>query len=100
CLPLINFQRLCREVRFDGVVGPAAGKRIVDVVERVFRGEKVLALDDAQNAMPNLNLPRVRLNPIVGIIPISYGCLGSCAYCCVIYARGRLRSYPINEIMD
>ncbi|MEM3668497.1 MAG: MiaB/RimO family radical SAM methylthiotransferase, partial [Candidatus Bathyarchaeia archaeon] len=22
CLPLINFERLCREVRFDGVVGP------------------------------------------------------------------------------
>src|SRR3989304_1521639 len=29
CLPLINFERLCNEVRFDGVVGPANGGKIV-----------------------------------------------------------------------
>lgn len=100
CLPLINFQRLCKEARFEGVVGPAAGDKIVGVAERVLRGEKVLALEDTQNAKPSLNLPRVRLNPVVGIIPISYGCLGSCAYCCVVFARGRLRSYTISEIVD
>ncbi|MCS7114839.1 MAG: tRNA (N(6)-L-threonylcarbamoyladenosine(37)-C(2))-methylthiotransferase [Nitrososphaerota archaeon] len=100
CLPLINFQRLCKEVRFDGVVGPAAGEGIVGVVERVLRGEKVLALEGARNAKPSLTLPRVRLNPVVGIIPISYGCLGSCSYCCVILARGRLRSYAVGEIVD
>jgi MiaB-like tRNA modifying enzyme len=40
------------------------------------------------------------LNPVIGIIPISYGCLGSCAYCCVVFARGRLRSYTIGEIFE
>src|SRR3989304_7258506 len=41
CLPLINFERLCREVRFDGAVGPAAGDAIVDVVKRALAGERV-----------------------------------------------------------
>ena len=100
CLPLINFERLRREVRFDGVVGPAAGDKIVDVVKRVLNGERVIFLKEAAENKPSLNLPRVRLNPLIGIIPISYGCLGSCAYCCVRFARGRLRSYGIQEIVD
>jgi len=100
CLPLINFERLCKEVRFDGVVGPAAGDKIVDVVKRVLNGEKGVALEGAVNAKPSLNLPRLRLNPVIGIIPINYGCLGSCAYCCVVFARGHLRSYVIQEIVQ
>ena len=36
---------------------------------------------------------------ITGIIPISEGCLGSCTYCCVKNARGRLNCYnPINIV--
>jgi threonylcarbamoyladenosine tRNA methylthiotransferase CDKAL1 len=99
CLPLINFDRLCREANFDGVAGPALGDKIIEIVNSVFKGEKVVALENADRAKPDLSLPRVRLNPVVGIIPISYGCLGSCAYCCVVYARGRLRSYSIKEIV-
>lgn len=100
CLPLINFQRLSREVNFDGVVGPAIGNKIVEVVKRVSSDEKVVALEGTVNAKPSLNLPRLRLNPVVSIIPINYGCLGSCAYCCVVFARGRLRSYSIQEIIN
>jgi len=100
CLPLINFERLCKEVRFDGVAGPAAGGKIVDVVKHASAGEKVVALEGAVNAKPSLNLPRLRLNPAISIVPINYGCLGSCAYCCVVFARGHLRSYGIQEIVE
>jgi MiaB-like tRNA modifying enzyme len=100
CLPLINFERLNHEVRFDGVAGPALGEKIVEIASRVLKGEKVVALENADKAKPRLSLPRVRVNPVVGIIPISYGCLGSCAYCCVVFARGRLRSYSIKEIVE
>ncbi|MBN1357700.1 tRNA (N(6)-L-threonylcarbamoyladenosine(37)-C(2))-methylthiotransferase [Candidatus Bathyarchaeota archaeon] len=100
CLPLINFERLRREVRFDGVIGPAVGGEIVDVVSRVLAGEKVVALDGALSAKPGLGLPRLRSNPVVSVVPVSYGCLGSCAYCCVVSARGRLRSYTVSEITE
>jgi MiaB-like tRNA modifying enzyme len=100
CLPLINFERLCKEVRFDGIVGPAAGDGIVEVVKRVLNGERVVALDGAVNAKPSLNLPRLRLNPVISIIPVNYGCLGACVYCCVVFARGHLRSYGIQEIVE
>ncbi len=100
CLPLINFERLRKEVRFDGVAGPALGDGIVEIVKRVSKGEKVVTLEGAVNAKPSLNLPRVRLNPVISIVPINYGCLGSCAYCCVIFARGHLRSYSVQEIVE
>jgi len=100
CLPLINFERLRREVRFNGVVGPAAGEKIVDVVRRVVAGEKVVDLEDALTAKPSLCLPSSRVNPVVSVVPVSYGCLGSCAYCCVVFARGHLRSYTIKEVTE
>jgi threonylcarbamoyladenosine tRNA methylthiotransferase CDKAL1 len=99
CLPKISFERLLREVRFDGVVDPAVGKAIVNVVSRVVAGERAVDLSTV-HAKPLLNLPRVNINQAVSIVPISYGCLGNCAYCCVRFARGRLRSYGILEVVD
>jgi threonylcarbamoyladenosine tRNA methylthiotransferase CDKAL1 len=99
CLPKISFERLCREAHFDGAVGPAAGEEIVEVVGRVLAGERVIDLE-AVKEKPLLSLPRQRNNPVVSVVPINYGCLGSCAYCCVVHARGRLRSYSIKEVAE
>ena len=98
CLPLINFERLENEVEFDGVAGPAPGDTIVEVLRRVAAGKKPVFLGDASK--PELCLPRVPLNPVVTIVPINYGCLGSCAYCCVHFARGKLRSYSVGEVVE
>jgi threonylcarbamoyladenosine tRNA methylthiotransferase CDKAL1 len=100
CLPLINFERLTREVRFNGAVGPSVGDKIVDIVRRVVAGETVVDLDAAETAKPRLNLPKIRSNRVVSVLPVSYGCLGSCAYCCVVFARGRLRSYTVQEVTE
>jgi threonylcarbamoyladenosine tRNA methylthiotransferase CDKAL1 len=99
CLPLTSFDRLCREVRFDGAVGPAVGNSIVEVVERVFKGEKVVALTNALFAKPSLALPQLRSNPVISVVPVNYGCLGACAYCCVVFARGHLRSHSIEDVV-
>ena len=99
CLPKISFERLLREVHFDGAVGPAVGGEIVDVVNRVLAGERVVDLA-ASKEKPLLSLPRQITNPVISIVPINCGCLGSCAYCCVIFARGHLRSYSIKEVVE
>jgi len=98
CLPLINFERIKAEVRFDGVLGPAPGSKIVEAVHRVGCEERVIALE--KNSKPSLSLPKTPVNRVVGIVPINYGCLGSCSYCCVLFARGRLRSYRIDELVE
>jgi len=98
CLPVINFGRLEREVRFDGVTGPAPGATIVDVLGRVATGERVVSLVAVSGSA--LCLPRVPANPFVSIIPINYGCLGACSYCCVHFARGRLRSNSVDDVVE
>jgi MiaB-like tRNA modifying enzyme len=100
CLPQINFERLQSEVRFDGVVGPAFGDKIVEVVRQVLNGERVVALQSFIDAKPSLKLPRSQRNPTISIIPVNYGCLGACAYCCVVFARGHLRSYDKQQIVE
>lgn len=100
CLPLINLQRICRETRVNGIIGPAAGDKIVQVVKRVLNGEKVVDIEQALTSKPKLGLPQLHSNPVISIIPISYGCLGACAYCCVVFARGPLRSHRIKEIVE
>ncbi|RLI05581.1 MiaB/RimO family radical SAM methylthiotransferase, partial [Candidatus Bathyarchaeota archaeon] len=98
CLPLINLERLQKEVRFNGVIGPSPGSEIVNIVRRVENGEKPLVLRN--DLKPSLSLPRVTVSPVSRIIPIAYGCLGACSFCCVRFARGKLRSQPMDEILE
>jgi len=99
CLSLINYERLKREVKFDGILGPNPGAKIVDAVQKVMLGGRFTWLSDCTQTKPCLELPRRAVNPVVSIVPVAYGCLGSCSYCCVVFARGRLRSCRIEEIV-
>lgn len=99
CLPLINLERLKHEMKHDAIIGPAAGASIVEAVKTVSRGQKLIAIEENKDNKPSLALPRIQRSSVVSIIPISYGCLGSCTYCCVVFARGRLRSYSVDEIV-
>ena len=45
-----------------------------------------------------LDLPKIRKNPFVEIIPINTGCLNQCTYCKTKHARGDLGSYEPAEI--
>ena len=49
--------------------------------------------------LPPLNeMPRIRRNERVEILPLSTGCLGSCTYCKTKHARGTLGSYPVDTL--
>ena len=99
CLPLINLERLRSEVEFDGVLSPAPGSKIVEAVRQVLRGDKVQWLDTRTKEKPRLDFPKQTANSVISVIPVAYGCLGSCSYCCVVFARGRLRSCGLKEIV-
>jgi len=71
--------------------------KIVEVVEEVVQGNTIEAVADAEDN--KLNLPRIRKNPVVGIIPILSGCNHECAYCSVKLVKGKLKSYPKEDII-
>lgn len=73
--------------------------RIVEVVEEAARGNTIRLLSK-KKVMPSLELPKVRRNSYVEIIPISGGCLGNCSYCKTKHARGKLNSYTETAILN
>lgn len=64
------------------------------------KSNTLLSQKRPEHAMPPLNLPKVRKDPSVEIIPISLGCNGACTFCQTKLARGSLRSYPVEEILQ
>lgn len=47
-----------------------------------------------------INLPKISKNPAIDIVQIAEGCLGNCTYCSVKFAKGQLRSFPVDMIVE
>jgi threonylcarbamoyladenosine tRNA methylthiotransferase CDKAL1 len=80
------------------VIGVQQIDRVVEVVEETLKGNTVRLLGKASR--PSLDLPKIRRNRFVEIIPISTGCLGACTYCKTKHARGHLGSYEPQAIVE
>jgi len=78
-------------------VGVANLQAVNEVVEGTLKGSIVRKLDRAHSE--RVSLPKVRKNPVIDIIPINSGCLGSCTFCKTKLSRGSLYSYPIQDIV-
>lgn len=70
---------------------------VVFAVEQTLAGNTVRLL--ATKALPSLDLPKVRRNSCIEIVPLSTGCLGACTYCKTVHARGKLGSYPVAALL-
>ena len=44
-------------------------------------------------------MPKVRLNPAVGIVEIASGCMSECTFCQTKISKGDLQSYRIGDIV-
>lgn len=71
--------------------------KVVEVVDKTLNGEIVHLLQRKSDL--NLILPKIRKNPLVEIIPISSGCMGSCTFCKTKQARGGVKSFSEEEII-
>lgn len=67
------------------IVGVNHIDRVVEAVEETLQGRRVKLT--GKKRLPALDLPKIRRNRFIEIIPISTGCLGSCTYCKTKHAR-------------
>ncbi len=98
CLPRISLDRIRRAIpRFAALLGPQSIETLGDVADRVLKGERgIVHLDsDYESKLRFFEGPP---DSVICTIPICEGCLGSCAYCAVRFARGSVRSHSVTEI--
>jgi threonylcarbamoyladenosine tRNA methylthiotransferase CDKAL1 len=97
CLPKTERQRIESLNPYASLLGPQSIDRTIDVVHSAFMGKKSVFVEDS--SLDKINLPRIRINPIISIIEIASGCMSECSFCQTKLAKGRLRSYRIGEIL-
>ncbi|KAF5818300.1 putative tRNA (N(6)-L-threonylcarbamoyladenosine(37)-C(2))-methylthiotransferase [Helianthus annuus] len=86
-----------KELEGVSIVGVQQIDRVVEVVEETLKGHEVRLLN--RKTLPALDLPKVRKNKFVEILPINVGCLGACTYCKTKHARGHLGSYTVDSLV-
>jgi threonylcarbamoyladenosine tRNA methylthiotransferase CDKAL1 len=97
CLPKADKDRVENMFPSVSLLGPQSIDRTIDVVKSALAGNKIAILDDSTSN--KINLPKIRLNPIVGIVEIATGCMSECTFCQTKLAKGEIRSYPPGEIL-
>mmetsp|Transcript_9501 Transcript_9501/g.57951 ORF Transcript_9501/g.57951 Transcript_9501/m.57951 type:complete len:587 (+) Transcript_9501:1426-3186(+) len=96
CVP--QGDKRAKELDGMSLLGVTQIDRVVEAVEETLKGNTVTMLN--KKKLPALDLPKVRRNAHVEILPLSTGCLGSCTYCKTKHARGELGSYSPEVIRE
>jgi threonylcarbamoyladenosine tRNA methylthiotransferase CDKAL1 len=97
CLPLIDPKSIDRAGIFEGVISCHATDSIVQVVDKIAEGKTNVR--SLQESSKKLCAPKLRGSEVSAIVPISEGCTSNCSYCSVKFARGKLRSFNLDEVL-
>ena len=82
----------------DAVVGIGNDRDIVDILDRVLRGERVVEF--APKADVEMKGERIISTlPFFAYLKIAEGCSNCCTYCAIPMIRGKFRSTPMEDIL-
>ena len=96
CLPKAERHTVEKFAQNASLMGPNSIGKTLQVIETTLNGSKVVALEDTD--LSKVGIPKVRLNPAVGIVEIASGCMSECTFCQTKLAKGDLQSYRIGDI--
>lgn len=97
CLPKAEKSTVEKFSENASMLGPNSLGKTLQVIESTLRGTKQIALEDSD--LSKVGLPKVRLNPVVGIVEIASGCMSECTFCQTKLSKGDLTSYRIGDIV-
>ena len=98
CIPADMVSDIRKIVPDASLISTHNIKDIVSVVEETINDNPISVLTHKNKI--KINMPKIRRNNVIGIVPISSGCLGECAYCSVKLIKGELFSYPMENIIN
>ncbi|WKT57893.1 tRNA (N(6)-L-threonylcarbamoyladenosine(37)-C(2))-methylthiotransferase [Candidatus Nitrosotenuis chungbukensis] len=79
------------------MMGPNSIGKTLQIIDHALVGKRDVEPSDTD--ITKTGLPKVRLNPVVGIVEIASGCMSDCTFCQTKLARGDLKSYRIGDIV-
>ena len=97
CLPKADRAKVELISPTASLLGPHSIEKAALTVNSALMGNRLVALEDS--ASDKINLPRMRLNPVISIVEIASGCMSECTFCQTKLAKGWLRSYRIGDIV-
>ncbi|MEL7671450.1 tRNA (N(6)-L-threonylcarbamoyladenosine(37)-C(2))-methylthiotransferase [Methanobacterium sp.] len=98
CMVEIDPDKLRKAAPSAGWIGPRQIKSTIDVVKSCMNDKTSRITGHSEDI--KAGLPKIRFDPFVHISQICEGCVGRCTYCCTRFARGKLQSYPVEDIKN
>ena len=100
CLVERYREEVMRELpEVDALVGVGSLSHIADACRAVMRGERYASFEDKEIA--KLGGERILTTPeFTAYLKIAEGCDNRCTYCAIPLIRGRLRSRPIEDLVQ
>ena len=97
CLPKAEKDTVEKFTDNASMLGPNSLGKTLQVIDSTLKGEKQIALEDSD--LSKVGLPKIRLNPTVGIVEIASGCMSECTFCQTKISKGNLSSYRLGDIV-
>ncbi|MGB9002333.1 MAG: tRNA (N(6)-L-threonylcarbamoyladenosine(37)-C(2))-methylthiotransferase [Nitrosotalea sp.] len=97
CLPKAETVTVEKFSPKASLLGPNSLGKTLEVIDFTLRGHKRIELEDSDTS--KIGLPKVRLNPAVGIVEIASGCMSECTFCQTKLAKGEIRSFRIGDVV-
>ena len=97
CLPKAEQSTVEKFSPKASLLGPNSLGKTLDVINSTLNGTRRIEIEDTD--VSKVGLPKVRLNPAVGIIEIASGCMSECTFCQTKLAKGDLQSYRLGDIV-
>ena len=97
CLPKAEQSKVEKFSKNASLLGPNSIGKTLQIIDTTLKGTKQIFLEDSD--ISKVGLPKVRLNPVVGIVEIASGCMSECTFCQTKISKGDLKSYRIGDII-
>ena len=97
CLPKAEKDTVEKFAENASLLGPNSIGKTLQVIQSTLDGKKLIALEDSD--ISKVGLPKIRLNPAVGIVEIASGCMSECTFCQTKLSKGDLQSYRVGDIV-
>ena len=97
CFPKAEKNTVEKFAENASLLGPNSLGKTLQVIDSTLNGKKQVSLEDSD--LSKVGLPKVRLNPVVGIVEIASGCMSECTFCQTKLSKGDLSSYRLGDIV-